>query len=69
MSLGCIFLTMAIWKSFFFMRTFNKTPMASGTLETGAKIQYLRMLVRGESLRQFDLFYDNKESTDTLIVE
>ena len=37
-----------------FLRNFNMTLEASGTLAYTAKIQYLSTLVRGESLRQFD---------------
>ena len=33
------------------------TLTETGMLEMDAKIQYLRMLVRGEALRQFDLLY------------
>ena len=33
---------------------FNITLEASGTLKYGAKIQYLRTLLCGEALRQFD---------------
>ena len=35
------------------VRNFNMTLAASGTLETGAKVQYICTLVRGEALRQF----------------
>ena len=38
-----------------FIQYFNMTLEASGTLNYGAKIQYLHTLVRGESLRQFDM--------------
>ena len=37
-----------------FVRNFNITLAASGTLEIGAKIQYIRTIVRGEALRQFE---------------
>ena len=37
------------------IRNFNMNIAAIGTLETDAKIQYLCMIVRGESLRQFEL--------------
>ena len=37
-----------------FVRNFNMNLAASGTLETSAKIQYLRTVVHGEALRQFD---------------
>ena len=46
-----------------FMRNFNMNLAASGTMETGAKIKYLRMLVRGEALRQFDSLSADVEST------
>ena len=36
------------------VRNFNMTLAVSETLEMGAKIQYLRTLVRGEFLRQFE---------------
>ena len=39
-----------------FMHNLNMTLSASGTLEAGAKIQYLRTLVRREALHQFDSF-------------
>ena len=39
----------------FFMRNFRMTLAATGTLEAEAKVQYLHMVVREESLRQFDL--------------
>ena len=39
-----------------FVRNFNMTLAASGALEAGAKIQYLRTLVRREALHQFDSF-------------
>ena len=45
------------------------TLMASGTLETGAKVQYLRTLVRGEALHQFDSLYADVEITEPLTVE
>ena len=40
-----------------FVLSFNMTLPASETLETAAKVQYLCMLVCGESLSQFDLLY------------
>ena len=40
-----------------------------GTLEMGAKIEYLRTLVRGEALRKFDLFTDDMEGMNPLTVE
>ena len=33
-----------------FVRNFNMTLVASGALESGTKIQYLRMIVHGEAL-------------------
>ena len=50
----------------FFVRNFNMTLTESGTLEVGAKYQYLRTLVHGEALRQFDLFSAEVEGTETL---
>ena len=37
----------------FFISNFSMTPEASVTLKSGAKIQYLCTLVRGETLNQF----------------
>ena len=51
-----------------FVCNLNMTLTASRTLEAGAKYQYLRNLVRGEALRQFDLLSANVESTETLKV-
>ena len=42
------------------------TLASTGTLETDAKIQYLRTLVRGEALCQFDLFPSEVENAETL---
>ena len=39
----------------------------TGTLETEAKVQHLRMLVRGEALHQFDLVYADAKNTETLL--
>ena len=52
-----------------FVSNFNMNIEASGTLVTGANIQYLHMLVRGEVLGQFDSLSDNVESSETLNVE
>ena len=41
----------------YFNSNFNMTIEASGTLNSGAEIQYLLMLLLGESLCQFDTFY------------
>ena len=48
------------------MRNFQMTLVATGALETEAKVQYLRTLVRGEALRQFDLVSSDAENTETL---
>ena len=45
------------------------TNAKSGTLDTGANIQYLCTLVRGEALRHFDSFSDDVERTETLTAE
>ena len=45
------------------------TLAASGTLEAGAKIQYLYTLVCGEALRQFDSFSAGIESVNNLNVD
>ena len=52
-----------------FVCNFNTTLTASGALQTGAKYQHLLTIVRGEELRQFDLFYADVEGTQTLNVE
>ena len=51
------------------VRKFNTTLVDSGTLETGAKVQYLHMLVNGEALHQFELLYADVESTEPLTTE
>ena len=53
----------------FFVRNFNITLATSGTLETGAKIQYLRNIVRRESLHEFNSFYSYVEITQTLNID
>ena len=60
---------MAIHKSLLFVRNFNMTLAATGTLDMGAKIQYLRTLVYCKALRQFDSFYSDMKITETLNVE
>ena len=45
------------------------TNAKSGTLDTGAKIQYLCTLVCGEALRHFDSFSDDVERTESLTAE
>ena len=52
-----------------FVRNFNKILAASGMLEVGAKYQYLRTLVRGEVLCQFDLLSSDVESVETLNID
>ena len=42
----------------FFVRNLQIMLEASGTLAANAKIQYLRMLLRGEALRQLETFSD-----------
>ena len=39
---------------FLFINNFNMNLEASGTLKSGAENQYILMMLRGESLRQFD---------------
>ena len=51
------------------MRNFNMNSMAPGTLEAGAKVQYLRTLVRGEALRQFDSLSADMESFNPLTMK
>ena len=46
-----------------FVRNFNMNLAASGTLEAGVKYQYLRTIVCGEALYQFDLLSDDVEVT------
>ena len=52
-----------------FVRNFKMNRVVSGTLETGTKVQYLRTLVHGEALHQFDLLYAGVEITNALTVE
>ena len=52
-----------------FVRNFNVNLAASGTLATGANIQYLRTLVRGEAIPQADLLSAYLEGTNHLNVE
>ena len=53
----------------FFVRNLNMTPTAPGTLETGAKVQYLCTLLHVEALHQFESLSDVVESTQTLDVD
>ena len=50
------------------MHNFNITLAASGMLEVGVKVQYLRPLVRGYALGQVDLLTADVESTNLLIL-
>ena len=52
-----------------FVRNFNITPAASGTVEVSAKYQYLRTLVCVKVFRLFDFFTDNVECTQTLNID
>ena len=49
-----------------FVRNFNMTLAASGTLEAGTKTQHLCTLVRGEALLKFESLSADVESTQTL---
>ena len=48
-----------------FVRNFQTTLAATGTIETEAKVQYLRTLLRGGALHQFDLLYADVKNTET----
>ena len=52
-----------------FVHNFNTTFEASVTLQAGAKVQFLCTIVRGEVLHQFDLLFDNIESSTPLTLE
>ena len=52
-------------ESLLLLHNFNMNLAATGMLETVTKIQYLRTLVCGEALHQFDLL----EMTETLNTE
>ena len=54
---------------FLFLRNFYITLVAPGTLEMGAKVQYLCILVHGESLHQLDLLFFDTEIIDPLTRE
>ena len=45
------------------------TLEAAGTLYTTVKLKYLRTLLRGEALHQFDLLYAEMESENHLTAE
>ena len=50
-----------------FIWNFQMTLEAIGTLETEVKVQYLRTLVCGKPLRQFDLLSADVENRDTFL--
>ena len=50
-----------------FLQKFQITLSATGTIETEAKVQYIRMLVRAEALRLFDLVSFDAKNTETLL--
>ena len=52
-----------------FVCNLNTTLAASGTLEAGAKYQYICNLFRGEALRQFDSLPADVEISETLNVD
>ena len=52
-----------------FVRNFNMTLAAPGTLETDTNIKYLCTLICGEVLHQFESFSNDVESTETITVE
>ena len=54
---------------FLFAHNFKMTLEASGTLQDAAKIQYLRTLVHGEALRQFDMLSADFKSITPLTLE
>ena len=47
------------------VQNFNMTLATIGTQEADEDIQYLRKLVHGEALHQFDLLSSDMENTDT----
>ena len=50
-----------------FVRNFQMTLAATGTLDMKAKVHYICTLVRGEFLLQFDLLSADVENTDTTL--
>ena len=52
-----------------FIKNFNMTLAATGTLDMDAKIHYLYTLVRGEELRQFELLSADVKNTENLNVD
>ena len=55
-------------KFLLFVRNFNMTLAASGTLKSGANFQYLCTIVCVEALRQFESLSANVEIAETLDV-
>ena len=51
-----------------FVCNFNMTPEASRMLKFGTNIEYLRTLILGESLRQFDLLSAEVECATPVIL-
>ena len=56
-------------EEFLFVCNFSMTLEASGTLETIAKVQYLRMVFHEKALRHFDALHADVESTNPLTME
>ena len=52
---------------FLFVGNFKMTLMATGVLETDAKVQYFHTLARGDKLSQFGLLSADVDNTDTSI--
>ena len=50
-----------------FVQNFQMTCAATRKIETEANIQYLRTLVRGEALRQFDVLSADVNDIETLL--
>ena len=50
------------------VQNFNMTLATIGTQEADEDIQYLRKLVHGEALHQFDLLSSDMENTDTSLI-
>ena len=61
--------TTVIGKIVLFAHNFKRNPKAPGTLQDAAKIQYLRTLVCGEALREFDILSADFEIITPLILE
>ena len=48
-----------------FLKNFQTTLAAIGTLDTEGKVQYICTIVCGEALRQFDLLSTDVKNTET----